>query len=113
MQIQIPDLSKQLGTVGKVAAVILAVSAIAGGYAFYRNNIWHPKVTVVNVDWDNQTADLLISKKSKKLFGNSIIYAGGNWGIRFGTTKNIANRIELVQDGLVRDVLKTNPDNVQ
>lgn len=108
MDIQIPDLSKQLGTLGRVAAIVLAVTAIGGGIAFYRNNIWRPRVNVSNVDWNNQTADVLIGSKQKKLYGNSVLSAGGKWGVRFGYTNGIPDRIELIQDDLVYHVLETN-----
>lgn len=108
MEIQIPSISKQLGTLGKVAAIAFAVTAIAGGYMFYRNNIWQPRVIVSNIDWDNQTADVSIGNKQKSLYGNSVLASGGKWGVRFGFTNGIANRIELVQDGLVYRILQTN-----
>ena len=108
MDINLPDISRQLKTLGTVAAVILSITAIAGGYSFYRNNIWQPKVSVVNVDWNNQTADVMIGKKRKQIFGNSNLSAGGKWGVRFGFTNGIANRIELIQDDLVYQVLEIN-----
>lgn len=111
MDIKIPDLSKQLGILGRVAAVVLAITALGGGYAFYRNNIWRPKVNVSNVDWNKQIADVLIGNKQKKLYGNSILSAGGKWGIRFGFTNGIATRLELVQDNLVYQILEVNKED--
>lgn len=108
MDIKIPDISKQLGTLGRVAAVILAITAIGGGYAFYRNSIWRPKVSVISVDWNNQIASIMTGKKQKQLYGNSKLAAGGKWGVRFGFTNGVANRIELVQDDLVYQVLQVN-----
>ena len=101
-----PDLSKQLGIIAKVAAVILAITAIGGGYAYYRNNIWHPKIKVINVDWEKQIANVMIGSKQKTLYGDSILSAGSKWGVHFGFTNGNANRIELIQDGLVYEVLE-------
>lgn len=108
MDIKLPDLSRQLGVLGKVAAVILALTAIGGGYAFYRNVIWRPHINVTNVDWNNQVADILIGNKQKKLYGNSVLWISGKWGVRFGYTNGVTNRVELVQDDLVYAVLETN-----
>src|SRR5438105_2810889 len=108
LDIKIPDVSKQLGTLGRVAAVILAITAIAGGISFYRNNIWRPTVKVINVNWDAQTATVLIGNKQKTLYGNSVLSAGAKWGIRFGFTNNNPDRVELVQDDLVYKILETN-----
>lgn len=112
LDIKLPDISKQLGILGRVAAVILALTAIGGGYAFYRNVIWRPNVNVVSVNWNNQIADLLISGKQKKLYGNSVLWISGKWGVRFGYTNGIANRVELVQDDLVHMILEINKATV-
>lgn len=108
MDIKLPDLSKQIATIGKVAAIVTVVGAVVGAYAFYRNNIWRPKITVINVDWDKQIADVIVGGKTKRLYPNSILSVGGKWGIQFGFANNIAERIELVQNRLVYDVLATN-----
>lgn len=104
MDIELPDISRQLSTLGKVAAFILAATAIAGGYAFYKNKIWRPSVKIGTVDWINQVADITINKSNKKLYSDSVLSAGGNWGVRFGFTEGKADRIELVQDNLVHTV---------
>lgn len=108
MEIKLPELSKQFRRLGNVAAVVFSITAIAGGYVFYKNNIWHPTVHVIDVDWSNEVARVMIGKKETTLYGNSTLFAGGAWGVRFGFTNGSATRIELVQDGIVRNTLTTN-----
>lgn len=92
----------------KTAAIIAGVTALAGGYAFFLNYVWKPKVEVVRADYDNGTATIRVGSlflKTIDISGDTIYQLSGDWGVRFGSVlqsgKTIYNRIELVRKGMV------------
>lgn len=98
--------------ISTIAIIITSVIAIGGGYIWYRSNLWKPKVEVINVDFEKAIAQLLVNGKEKTLYGNSILAAGGEWGVRFGTTDlsmyNTYDSIELVKNNMVYNIYTTN-----
>lgn len=94
-----------------IAIVITSGLAIAGGYSFYKSNIWKPKVLIKDVDFDNGEANLNINGRNIMLRGNSVLNAGGVWGVRFGTNgvdqTNYYESIELIKNDMVYEILKT------
>ena len=92
-----------------IAIIVTSAIAIAGGYAWYRSNIWEPTITVTSVDFTNAIAQLVINGRDVTLYGSDIMAAGGTWGVGFGTT-TIGNgtqydTIQLIKNGMVYDVL--------
>ena len=92
----------------KTAAIIAGVTALAGGYAFFLNYVWRPKVEVVRADFNTGTATIKIGSlfvKMIEISGDTIYQISGDWGVRFGTvlqgSKVVYNRIELVRKGMV------------
>jgi hypothetical protein len=97
----------------RVAAIGTATLAIVSVYTFYRQNIWFPKITLVDVDYNKGIANLIVNKKPLRLEGNSAYSAGSSFGIQFGTTndtdgRRAYDRIEIVKNGLVRGVINKN-----
>ena len=104
------NLPIKTSTIFKVAAFVGAITVIAGGYSFFINNIWKPKVVVEKVDFENGVATILLPYNRKiDIFGSSDFSVGGDWAIRFGTTikngKVNYERIELVKKGMVVKLL--------
>jgi len=102
----------------KVAAVSTAAFAIVSIWDFYRNNIWVPKVFLKDVDYRKGEANLEINNKPFFLQGNSEYSVGANYGIKLGRTNTIDgkekyDRIEILQDGLVRGVINKAGDEVK
>lgn len=95
-----------------IAIVITSMIGIAGGYLWYRSNLWKPSIEVISVDFQNAVCNLLINGKEKILYGNSTLAAGANWGVRFGTTgtdnENFYDTIELVKEDRVYDIYTIN-----
>lgn len=92
----------------KTAAIIAGVTALAGGYAFFLNYVWRPKVEVVSADFNTGTATIKIGSLFVKMIdisGDTIYQISGDWGVRFGSvlqgSKLVYNRIELVRKGMV------------
>lgn len=92
----------------KTAAIIAGVTALAGGYAFFLNYVWRPKVEVVRADFNTGTATIKIGSLFVKMIditGDTIYQISGDWGVRFGSvlqgSKLVYNRIELVRKGMV------------
>jgi hypothetical protein len=95
----------------KVAALSTATLAVIGVYTFYRNNIWHPKVDVLDVDFKNGIARLNVNGKPFTLKGDSQYLVAANYGVKFGYTylengKRVYDRIEILKNGLVQSVIK-------
>lgn len=104
------EFSKQTQTIIKIASVIGAITVIAGGYSFFINNVWQPKVTIEHVDYDNGFATLRLPfGKMLQIYGSSEFLIGGDWGVKFGTTlkdgKISYERIELIKKGMVQKIL--------
>jgi len=110
----IPDLeikiSKTTNALIQAAAIVGAITVLAGGYTFYLNYIWKPKIQIIEVDFANVKAKLKFGSKTLQLEGDSLFLLSGDWGIKFGTTtKNnntLYDRIELIRKGMVYEYLK-------
>lgn len=94
----------------KVAAIIGAITIIAGGYTFYLNNLWKPKVEVVTVDFKQGIAQIKFQGKTFEIFGDANFYLGGDWSVRLGSTSlsggSQYDRIELQKKNMVVEYLK-------
>ena len=95
----------------KLAAISTAALAVVNVYSFYRNNIWHPKVVINNIDYKNGVANLTIDGKKFVLRGDSTFLINFDWGIRFGFTflpdgKRVYDRIEITKRGMVHEVVR-------
>lgn len=103
-------ISKTTNILLQVAAIVGAITVIAGGYTFYLNYVWKPKVEIIEVDFDNATAKLNFGKQILNLEGDALFLLGGDWGIKFGSTNRagstVYDRIELVRKGMVYEYLK-------
>lgn len=106
------DNNRYVRILSTAAIIVTSFIAIAGGYAFYMSNIWKPTVNVLEIDFDNAVCHLMINGKEKTLYGNSTLAAGGEWGVRFGTTGAAMdagyNTIELVKNELVYQIYQIN-----
>jgi len=105
--------SKSTDTLIKIAAVVGALTVIAGGYSFYLNNIWRPKVEILSVDFLKGEATVKVKNSTFLIYGDStfLINAMGDWGIRFGSSrsnKDDYDRLELTKKGMVVEYLKEN-----
>lgn len=106
------DISKGEEMLLKVAAISAAALAVVNVYVFYKNNIWHPKVEVKDVDFENGIANLLVNGKPKTIKGESSYLIGNDWSIKFGSTfkgnmQRKYDRIEILKRGNVDSVIKT------
>jgi hypothetical protein len=104
------DLSRGEEILLKVAAISTAVLGLVGVYTFYRNNIWEPKVDILNVNYVEGVASLVVNGKPFLLKGDSTYLISSEWGIKFGFTftkdgKRIYDRIELLKRGMVKKIL--------
>ena len=104
------NLSKTSDRILKVAAVVGAITVIAGGYTWYLNNIWKPKVEVLSVDFTNGVAEIKYDDKIIDLEGDAIYWINADWGVRFGSIiingKIQYDRVELLKKGMVVEYLK-------
>ncbi len=91
-----------------VAIVITSLLGIAGGYLWYRSNIWRPKIEIISSDFKNAVCKLRINGTERMLYGNATLAAGAAWGVRFGTTDagpiDQYNTIELVKNDMVYEI---------
>lgn len=100
------DSKKALSVLSTTVVIAVAISSIAGAWTVYKNHIWRPTVNVEGVDYSSGIAQLIVGGKKKTLFGNSTVWAGGDWGVRFGMGPDgKPNRIELVKSGMVHDTI--------
>jgi hypothetical protein len=94
----------------KVVAFATVITALSGAYFFLVNNVWKPKVIVLDADLENGFATLELP------FGNIIEINGtseflviGDWGVKFGTIvrngKQSYENIQLLRKGLVVEYL--------
>jgi hypothetical protein len=104
------QLSKTTNVLLSVAGVVGAITIIAGGYTWYMNNLWRPKIVIDSVDFNNGIAKLKHRNKDIELNGDSTYWLNADWGVRFGSIKkanqNIYNRLELVNKGMVVEYIK-------
>ena len=103
-------ISKTTNIFLQIAAVVGAITILGSGYTFYLNYVWKPKVEILEVDFNEATAKLKFGSKTLELEGDALFLLGGDWGIKFGSTKKsgtlIYDRIELIRKGMVYEYLK-------
>jgi hypothetical protein len=102
----------------KIVAIATVITALAGGYYFFVNNVWKPNVKVLSVDFENgfATVEMPFGRKVD-IYGDSQFLIGGDWGVKFGTV-NKANKtsyenLQLLKKGLVKEYLDTSKLNKQ
>lgn len=94
----------------KVVAVATVITALAGAYYFFVNNVWKPNVKVLSVDFANgfATVEMPFGRKVD-IYGDSQFLIGGDWGVKFGTVNRGGNtsyeNLQLLKKGLVEDYL--------
>jgi hypothetical protein len=96
----------------KVVAFATVITALAGAYFFLVNNVWKPKVVVLNADFENGFATLELPFGNViEINGNSEFLVLGDWGVKFGTKiidgKTSYENIQLLRKGLVVEYLDT------
>jgi hypothetical protein len=107
---------KESKLVLKVVAVATVITALAGAYYFFVNNVWKPKVKVLSVDFDNgfATVEMPFGRKVD-IYGDSQFLIGGDWGVKFGTVnkagKTSYENLQLLKKGLVEEYLDTSKFN--
>jgi hypothetical protein len=121
MAVDINEVKTKLSETNKtflnIAGVIIAITGVAGGYSWYLNHFWRPKVVVEQVDFKNATAKVsvktIFGSKPFDIYGNAnfSISQFGDWGVRFGTSNlegadNVYNRLELTKNSLVVEYLE-------
>lgn len=105
--------SKTTSALLQIAGIVGAVTVLAGGYTFYLNYLWKPKLVVLEVDFTNGTARIeykgLITKYIE-IEGDTTFLLGGDWGVKLGTTtingESVYDRIELIRKNMVYEYLK-------
>lgn len=96
----------------KVVAVASVITALAGAYYFFVNNVWKPKIKVLSVDFTNgfATVEMPFGRKVD-IYGDSQFLIGGDWGVKFGTVnkggKTSYENLQLLKKGLVEEYLDT------
>lgn len=96
----------------KVVAIATVITALAGAYYFFVNNVWKPKVKVLSVDFDNgfATVEMPFGRKVD-IYGDSQFLIGGEWGVKFGTVNKSGKvsyeNLQLLKHGLVEEYLDT------
>jgi hypothetical protein len=103
---------KESKLVLKIVAFATVITALAGAYYFFLNNVWKPKVKVLSVDFDNGFATLEMPFGRKvDIYGDSQFLIGGDWGVKFGTVikngKVSYENLQLLKHGLVDEYLDT------
>lgn len=86
--------------ISNIILICTLVAAVAGLYAWYRDNVWKPHVELLQVDYDNGIAQLLVNHKKMTLYNNERLAAGRDWNIQFS-----GNRLELLKGDYVKDVI--------
>ena len=105
--------SKTSDVLIKIAAVVGAITVFGGAYSFYLNNIWKPKVEIESVDFEKGLALVRVGDTQYTIYGDAtfLINNFGEWGIRFGTSRNRTSgydRLELTKRMMVVEYLKRN-----
>ena len=95
----------------QIAGISAAVIALTNVYAYYKSNIWHPKVEVKSVDFKNGVAKVIINGKERTIKGDSPYFIANDWSIKFGYTfkgdgQRVYDRIEITKRGAVDSVIK-------
>ena len=111
---QLPSVSlqKESTLILKVVAVATILTALTGGFYFFVNNVWKPKVEVINVDFANGFASLKLPfGKTIDIYGDSPFLISGDWSVKFGTIskngKTTYENIQLLKRGLVEEYIDT------
>lgn len=104
------SLEKENKLVLKVVAFATVITALAGAYFFLVNNVWKPKVIVLDADLENGFATLeLPFGDTIEINGSSEFLVIGDWGVKFGTIirdgKQSYENIQLLRKGLVVEYL--------
>jgi len=101
------QVEKQLKNMNVLFTIAGGLWALWTVYLIVRN-IRHPKVTVQSVDYNNGQAAITVGGKEETLYKNSTVSAGADWGVRFnGPDDATINRIELINNDLVHEILDT------
>jgi hypothetical protein len=95
----------------QIAGISAAIIALTNVYAYYKSNIWHPKVDVKDVDFKNGVAKVVINGKERTIKGDSPYFIANDWAIKFGYTfkgdgQRVYDRIEITKRGSVDSVIK-------
>jgi hypothetical protein len=95
----------------QVAGISAAIIALTNVYAYYKSNIWHPRVEVKSVDFKNGIAKVIINGKERTIKGDSPYFIAADWAIKFGYTfkgngQRVYDRIEITKKGAVDSVIK-------
>ena len=95
----------------KLAAFSTTALAIFGAYSFYKNNVWHPRIEIISIDYANGVANLKINGKEFVLRGDSTYIISYDWGIRFGYTflangVRMYDRIEVTKRNMVHQIIR-------
>ena len=106
----------------KWAAFITTIGVFGGALWFIYQNVWKPKVRIINVNYKEGTAIVGVSnitgvEKVKNIYGSSIVSAGAGWGVRLaGNVKPDytidGNRIELIKNNLVYQTIDVAPTTI-
>ena len=99
-------LDKTKDTIIGVAAIIGSITVIAGGYVFFKYNIWKPNIELVSVDYNKGTAIIKFRGNDITIYGDATKLLGGDWGVRFGSNQDKYDRIELVKKGMVYEYIQ-------
>jgi hypothetical protein len=107
---------KESKLVLKVVAVATVITALAGAYYFFVNNVWKPKVKVLSVDFANGFATIEMPFGRKvDIYGDSQFLIGGDWGVKFGTVnksgKTSYENLQLLKRNMVEEYLDTSKFN--
>lgn len=104
-----PAVGKELKFISIVLTAFAFLSAGVGMYMIYKNYFWKPYIFIQDVDFENGVADFLVDDKKTHLEGDSAIWIGGDWGIRFGKDGHGKfDRLELVKMNLVHKTVYAN-----
>jgi hypothetical protein len=107
-----PLFEKESKLVLKIVAIATVITALGGGYYFFINNVWKPKVKVLSVDFENgfATVEMPFGRKVN-IYGDSQFLINGEWGVKFGTInkggKTSYENLQLLKHGLVDEYLDT------
>lgn len=109
------DLNRYESIFLKLAGISTAALGLFAAYGFYKNNLWSPKIEVLDVNYADGRAKLIINDKPFILSGDSSYLIGFDWGIRFGTSftgsgKRYYDRIEILKRNMVHKVIRQRGD---
>jgi hypothetical protein len=82
----------------KVVAVATVITALAGAYYFFVNNVWKPKVKVLSVDFDNGFATIEMP------FGKKVDIYGHLETFKSAPTKSAVKKRYTNMNNLIREL---------